>query len=78
MFKELKAVNEIDKNLVEPQKRARSVRDRFSSKKECPWMFGFELKTVDRVYVLYAPNKVELSYWLRIFSILIQMNARGL
>ena len=45
--------------------------------KECPWMFGFKLMTVQRTYELYAPNKHDLKHWLRIFNIVLQMNSKG-
>ena len=66
-MKDILSANPIVKN--SENKRAKSAR--FANQKECPWLYGFELRTVERVYVLHSPNKTELSYWLRIFNIVI-------
>ena len=29
-----------------------------------PWIFSFELKSVERVYTLYAPTKEERDLWV--------------
>lgn len=45
---------------------------------KCPWLFQFNLITTERTYELYAPNRTDRDYWLRIFNIIIQINQIGL
>lgn len=41
-------------------------------------MFGFKLVTDQRTYELYAPNKLDMQHWLRIFDLILQMNVKSI
>lgn len=40
----------------------------------CNWVFGMKLKTTERVYTLFVPTKDDLSQWIRIFGLIVEMN----
>ena len=43
---------------------------------ECIWKYGFEVTINERPYLFYVQTPAEHSLWVRIFSILIEMNER--
>lgn len=56
-----------------PGKRSQSVTTKSKGSK-CPWLFEFRLETTDRSFNLFAPTRLDRDHWVKIFSILVDMN----
>jgi len=41
-------------------------------------MFGMKLSTIERVFTLFVPTNDDLSQWVRIFSLVVEMNNQNL
>ena len=45
------------------------------SSRRCEWNFAFKLEFSDgKVYELYSPNRKDRDKWVKIISIIVEMN----
>jgi len=44
----------------------------------CKWQFEFQLKTNERSFVLRCANRQDRDHWVRVFNLIVSMNAKRL